>query len=489
MKLASLARTSTAARRTLNSVLTTKAVLSKVIAIATLSVMGASVAQAGPVIPGGSGFGMETRGGRGGKVIRVTNVNASGSASLKACIDASGPRTCVFDVSGAIKITSDLTIRNGYLHIAGQTAPSPGIMIRGAALKITTSDVVVQHLRVRAGDDTNGPDPTNRDSLKIEGISTKPVKNVVIDHCSFSWATDEIASTWGPHDNISFTNNIFSEPLNDSGHSAYSGSGTMKHGYGVLFGTSSGSSISMIGNLMAHQVERNPLSRASELVFVNNVVYDRGTMDLDLQAEGGRSSKNAVVGNVFIDGPSLARDTKSIYIRTNGTLKLGSSSRVYLWDNLSPDDATTALSALMVLTGGDVISGLISTTHTPVWNSGLVARKTAGSAVYERVLLNAGARPKDRDVVDKRIVAEVRARSGKVINCVAANGTTRCQKNGGGWPSYTQNKRVLTLPSNQASIASNGYSNLENWLHSLDIGLSGVAVTMSPSSPASLSVQ
>jgi hypothetical protein len=460
-----------------------------IFAMAALSVLGASAAQALPVIAGGSGYGMETKGGRGGTVYRVTNVNASGAGSLKACIDATGARTCVFDVSGAIKITSDLTIRNGNLHIAGQTAPSPGIMIRGAAIKITTSDVVIQHIRVRTGDDANGPDPTNRDSLKIEGTTAKPVKNIVIDHCSFSWAIDEIASTWGPHDNITFTNNVFAEPLNDSGHATYDGTGTMKHGYGVLLGTSSGSSVTMIGNLMAHQVERNPLSRAAEFVFVNNVVYDRGTMDLDLQAEGARSNKSSVVGNVFIDGPSLNRDTKPIYVRTNGTLKLGSASRVYLWDNLSPYDYGAALSSLMVLTGGDVISGLISTTTAPVWNSGLVARTTAGTAVYERVLLNAGARPKDRDAVDKRIVAEVRARTGQVINCVAANGTTRCQKNAGGWPSYAQNKRVLTLPANQASIAANGYSNLENWLHSLDNGLSGVAVTLSPASPPALSVQ
>jgi hypothetical protein len=143
----------------------------------------------------------------------------------------------------------------------------------------------------------------------------------------------------------------------------------------------------------------------------------------------------------------------------------------------------------MVLTGGDVISGLISTSTAPVWNSGLVARKTAGNAVYERVLLNAGARPKDRDAVDKRIVSEVRARTGKIINCVSANVTTRCQKNAGGWPSYAQNRRVLTVPSNSASIASNGYSNLENWLHNLDVGVSGVPVTQSPGSPPSLSVQ
>jgi hypothetical protein len=391
-------------------------------------------------------------------------------------------------VSGVIRISTDLTIRNGNLHIAGQTAPSPGIMIRGAGLKITASDVVVQHLRVRPGDDRNGPDLTNRDALKIEGMSNKPVRNVVIDHCSFSWATDEIASTWGPHDNITFSNNIFSEPLHDSGHIAYSGSGTMKHGYGVLLGQSSGSSITMIGNIMAHQVERNPLSRAAELVFVNNVVYDRVTMGLDLQTVDSKPTKNSVVGNVFIEGPSLDRDTRPIYIRTSGNLRLGSGSRAYVWDNVSPN-LGSLLSNLMVLTGGNSISGLISTTTASVWNSGLVARKTASNAVYERVMLNAGARPKDRDAVDKRIVSEVRQRTGKIINCVSSNGTTRCQKNGGGWPSYAQNRRTLVPPANPSTITSNGYSNLENWLHRLDLGVSGVAVTMSPGSPPSLSVQ
>lgn len=456
--------------------------------LAAMSLLGATVAHALPVIPGAAGYGMETKAGRGGKVYKVTNVNASGSGSLKACIDASGPRTCVFEVSGSIRITSDLIIRNGNLHIAGQTAPSPGIMIRGAAIKITASDVVIQHLRVRAGDDLNGPDLTNRDALKIEGIAAKPVKNVVIDHCSFSWATDEIASAWGPHDDITFSNNIFSEPLHDSGHQAYSGSGTMKHGYGVLFGTSPGSSITMTGNLMAHQVERNPLSRAAELVFVNNVVYNRAVRAIDMQAEGGRATRNSVVGNVFIEGPSLEPNkSRPIFLRTDGSLRLGAGSRAYLYDNSSPEYGSV-LKNLMWLSGGDTLSGLI-TSSAPVWNSGLVARKVAGNAVYDLVLLNAGARPKDRDVVDKRIVSEVRERKGQIINCVSGNGTSRCQKNGGGWPSFAQNRRVLTLPSNQAAIASNGYSNLENWLHSHDKTVSGVAVTLTPTSPASLSVQ
>jgi hypothetical protein len=453
-----------------------------------MALFGAASVQALPVIPGSAGFGMETKAGRGGTVYKVTNLGADGAGSLKACIDASVPRTCVFEVSGTIRITSDLTIRNGQLRIAGQTAPSPGIMIRGAAIKVTASDVLIQHIRVRTGDDPNGPNPDNRDSLKIEGASTKPVHNVVIDHCSFSWAIDEVASTWGPHDNITFTNNIFAEPLDDSLHPQYDGTGVMPHGYGVLFGPADGSSITFVGNLMAHIVARNPLSRATELVMVNNVVYDRGKIGVDLQSQDGRVSKTSVVGNEFLRGPSFSRDTRPIIVRTSSRYSLLPGSRVYVYDNSAPDSGSS-YSALVTLTGGDVIPNLMTQTNAPVWNTGLVARKTTDSAVYNRVLSFAGARPTDRDSVDKRIVASVRNRNGQIINCVSPNGTTRCNKNAGGWPTLAQNRRTLTLPSNQAAIASNGYSNLENWLNSMDQSMDGVAQAASPTSPPALSVQ
>ena len=242
---------------------------------------------------------------------------------------------------------------------------------------ITASDVLIQHIRVRTGDDTNGPNPDNRDSLKITGTATKPVRNVVIDHCSFSWSIDEIASTWGPHDNITFTNNIFAEPLNESLHPQYDGTGMMPHGYGVLFGPADNSSITFVGNLMAHIVERNPLSRAAELVMVNNLVYNRGTMDLDLQSEDGRVSKNSVVGNVFMRGAQLQPTHASRSSCTPaGTYTLLSGSRVYVYDNRAPDSGSS-YSALVTLTGGDVIPNLMTQTTAPVWNTGLVARKTA----------------------------------------------------------------------------------------------------------------
>ena len=276
MKLASLLHHHACARQ-----------IMKLFAILALGLvaLGALKVQARPVIPGAAGFGMETTAGRGGTIFKVTNLNASGTGSLKACVDGTTARTCVFEVSGVIRITTDLTIRNSKITIAGQTAPSPGIMLRGAGIKIQASDVLIQHIRVRTGDDLNGPDPDNRDSLKIEGTESKPVRNIVIDHCSFSWAIDETASTWGPTDNITFSNNVFSEPLDESLHPAYSGTGVQKHGYGVLLGPATGSSVTMVGNLFAHIVARNPLSRATEFVFTNNLVYNRGTMDVDLQSE------------------------------------------------------------------------------------------------------------------------------------------------------------------------------------------------------------
>jgi len=451
--------------------------------------LGATGANARPVIPGGAGFGMDTVAGRGGKVYRVTNLNADGAGSLKACAsDGKEPRVCVFEVSGIIRLTTDLMIRFPYLTIAGQTAPSPGIMIRGAAIRIQASNILVQHVRVRPGDDPIGPDPDNRDALKLEGTDARPVTNVVIDHCSFSWSIDEVASIWGPHDNITFSNNIFAEGLNESIHRDANGN-YVKHGFGVLLGSSAtGGRVTMVGNLIAHNVERNPLSRARQLVFVNNLIYDRVNMDYDGQSEHYRITNSSLVGNVFLRGPSYERLTKPILLRTEGTGVLSDDARVYVYDNYAPESGTS-LTSLITYNGGHVISGMVSTTTAPVWNSGLTAQKTASNGVYNRVLTYSGARPTDRDSVDTRIVKSVRERSGGIINCIVNNGTARCQRGfAGGWPYYGQHTRKLTLPSNPNTVASNGYTNLENWLHTMDSSLQGVTSSSSPESPASVSV-
>jgi hypothetical protein len=462
------------------------------VAAIALALGAASAAQALPVIPGATGYGTDTVAGRGGTVYKVTNLNADGAGSLKACIDGTTARVCVFEVSGTIRLTQDLIVRNSKMTIAGQTAPSPGIMIRGGALRIQASDLLIQHIRVRVGDDVVGPAPDNRDSLKLEGSDTKWVKNVVIDHCSFSWAIDEVASIWGPHDNITFSNDIFSEGLNDSFHPAKDGSGgTEPHGYGVLLGSSpSGGRVTMERNILAHNVERNPLARARQLVFVNNLVYDRAHMDYDGQTDHDRTTMSSVAGNVFLRGPSFDRNTKPIYLRTNprDIDVMAAGSKVYVKDNYAPESGSTTADQV-ALTGGDVLAGLLSTTTAPVWNSGLSSVKLASSEVYNSVLLNAGARPSDRDTVDKRIISHVKNRDGGTINCVAANGTSRCNHNAGGWPYMAPHTRRLTLPSNPNTVASNGYTNLENWLHSMSASVQGGTSSSSPTSPASLSVK
>ena len=108
-----------------------------------------------------------------------------------------------------------------------------------------------------------------------------------------------------------------------------------------------------------------------------------------------------------------------------------------------------------------------------MWNTGFPVLNTTNNAIYNSVLKKAGARPADRDRADKRVVSDVKNRAGQTINCVASNGSARCNKNAGGWPTIAVNRRSLTLPANHATITASGYTNLELWLHQLDQQLQG----------------
>jgi hypothetical protein len=426
------------------------------------------LSQALPVIPNASGYGIETPAGRGGKVYKVTNLNNSGEGSLKACVDASGPRVCVFEVSGTIHMTDDLHVRNPKITIAGQTAPSPGILLRGGALFIKTSDVLVQHIRVRAGDDKVGADPDNRDALKIDaGGLSAPVNNVVIDHCSFSWAIDEIASVYANWNNVSLLNNIFAEPLHESLHSK----GT--HGYGIIFGPENNAKISFVGNLMAHNVARNPLTTASHAVIANNVIYNWGGSAVDLQSQKGFPTYNAVVGNVFIRGKDYEAN-KPVIIRADSARRVPSGSKVYVADNVAQEATSDPWSIVGTLGGSLDLSGY-KASDTPVWPAGLTRMPTSNNGVLNSVLARAGARPADRDSVDKRIVQQVKDRTGGFINCVAADGSARCAKNAGGWPNMPMNRRTLKLPDDPNGKTSSGYTNLEVWLHKMAAEVEGRA--------------
>lgn len=137
--------------------------------------------------PSAEGYGKYAVGGRGGRVYEVTTLEDSGKGSLREAVEASGRRTIVFRVSGTITLKKQLSIRNPYITIAGQTAPGDGICLRGYPLSINADEVIIRYIRVRLGDDTK---------TESDAISCRFHKNIILDHVSASWSVDETMSIY-----------------------------------------------------------------------------------------------------------------------------------------------------------------------------------------------------------------------------------------------------------------------------------------------------
>ena len=404
-----------------------------------------------PAFPGAEGFGSETIAGRGGTIYKVTTLANSGSGSLRECIDATGPRICIFGVSGTIQIDGSITISNPYITIAGQTAPSPGIQIRGCTLYIGTHDVLIQHIRFRVGDE-GGITPDSRDAINIKEASCY---NVVIDHCSISWAIDGNLDLKANNHDITVSHCIVSEGLHDSLHpkGPHSTGGFIAQG---------NTNISYIANLWAHNRARHPLvsGSGSTTLFSNHIIYNAKYPWLDLTEvdpplDGPQVM--SVVGCMSISGPETSNRK---YVVEVSSPQCQNGVEIYIDDNDAEYSGWNAVS--------DQTGTATQLTSPKIWWDGLTVKPTANNEALNWVLNNAGAWPAFRDSVDSRIINNVKNETGNYLNS---------QNEVGGWPVLAENFRALTLPANyNGDDDGDGYTNLEELLHNFSAVVEGRAV-------------
>ncbi|MCY1723078.1 T9SS type A sorting domain-containing protein [Prolixibacteraceae bacterium Z1-6] len=383
-----------------------------------------------PAFPGAEGSGKFVTGGRGGQVMYVTNLEDNTSkGSLRYAINQSGPRIIVFKVSGTIKLKSRLNISNSNVTIAGQTAPGDGITIRDYPVVVNTDNVILRYLRFRMGDETNQED---------DALGGRRHTDIIIDHCSMSWSTDECASFY---DNEKFTLqwSILSESLRNSVHEKG------KHGYGGIWG---GRGVSFHHNLLAHHDSRNPRfcgSRYSnkpdeELIdYRNNVIYNWGANSA-YAAEGGRYN---MVNNYYKFGPATSKKNRIIEpyadnggnsqpAGTYGTFYITgnyiSNSQSVTNDNWLGVDMHSTFSNYAPGTTKDDLKSETEFPYSPVTTH-------RAEMAYEKVIQFCGA-SLAHDSVDIRVLHE--AATGTVTYTDGGNGSTNglvdTQDAVGGWP-------------------------------------------------------
>ncbi len=369
--------------------------------------------------PGAEGWAATTPGGRGGKIIRVTTLKASGPGSLLEALNARGSRIIVFEVAGPIDLECQtIKLTEPFVTIAGQTAPEPGItLIRGQFL-IQARDVIIRHVRIRPGEAGRA----KKSGWEVDGISTSSgARDVIIDHCSFAWATDENLSAsgsafvgqtpeeWRQHTShrITFSNNIIAEGLSRSTHSEG------EHSKGTLV-MDNVTDVLIKGNLYASCAQRYPLAKGGTWVaVVNNFMYNAvGQAVGYLHPEKlwhGRVKVNGkmdLVGNVMRGGPNTPGNLALLRFAGSGDLDLHHRDNVNLSRTGNP---------VRLLDPHPAATGRIIEHDQPVHWPPLVTPLPAAEVVAA-VTANAGARPWNRDATDRRIVRTVLAGTSRLID-------------------------------------------------------------------------
>lgn len=437
-----------------------------------------------PAFPGAEGAAMYATGGRGQDVYEVTSLADYDPSKSETPIPGSlrdavsqGNRTVVFRVSGTIQLKNELKISQDNLTIAGQTAPGDGIAISGYTVGIGGNNLIVRYLRFRNGISKVG------DSANFGG------DNIIVDHCSFSWSTDETLSL-KERENITVQWSIVSNSLNMSIH------GKGAHGYGGIWG---GTNVTYHHNLIVNHNSRNPrfdrqvdgVNYPTKVDFRNNVVYNWGSNT----AYGGEyATAINMINNYYKPGPSSFPDTRtrlvspsleggSWYIDGNVLEGFPEQSTDNWKESVRPDRGLASITRLTtpanIPDSGDPIGGPVAT-------------ETAEEA-YLKVIAGAGAILPKRDSLDARIINDMLQGKGRLVNTIESDGglpvlnsaPAPVDTDHDGMPDAWELDNNLNLndAADGKAVASNGYTNVENYMNGI-VSSGSVSPDVAITSPA-----
>jgi hypothetical protein len=416
--------------------------------------------------PTAEGFGAAAKGGRGGRVIYVTNTEESGPGSLRACIEALGPRTCVFRTGGEITLEeTSLKVVHPYLTIAGETAPGGGVAIRNGdrqirpSLEIRTHDVIIRHLRLRPG-----PHAVEACCSGALGLYTGNAHDVMLDHISASWGSDETVDSEDAA-KITWQWGIVSEPLLDGGP------GKSNRARNMLFRR--GGDISVHHSLFAMGKFRNPQMKPGTPGavgdFVNNVLYSPEWQYVISFSDEWAQVQANVVGNYKLAGKK-ARDDRLVHLFHES----GRGFSIYAADNFDE----TYMSAPDADDRNALAPQNWPYLAAERFDAPLV-RTSSPQEAYAQVLARAGAVKPVRDAVDRRVIEAVKNRAGAILETHP--------EDVGGWPALAAGapypdrdgdgvaddwERAHHMDENDPGDGAldfdgDGWTNLEEFLHAL----------------------
>ena len=397
--------------------------------------------------PGAEGFGQNATGGRGGKVIQITNLNDSGSGSLRAALETNGPRTIVFRIGGTIDLGGTrLTINNDDITIAGETAPGDGILLRNGTLVIDASNVIIRHIRVRGS-------YTDDDCIRIK-TTGNPLQNIILDHVSVSWGKDgnlDISNAW----NVTVQNSIISNNIKSNL---------------INFNSKNVSYLKNIFALVDQRAIRANFISHLDLTYemINNYIYG-------VNGPGGPSQ-------------GLKTTTENNISEASNSFSIRSSSLIdFIASDIAGGEPNRVENSYYYVKGNelgnayrDVISSttpskyifdepLYRSTYTPLPTLGLKTKLLANAGAYNGL-------PQGLDAVDVSVMNNIKAKTGRVSSSgtfpAISNGTPYPDADGDGmddnWE-LANNLDPKDGSDGQADRNGDGYTNLEEFLHSLTL--------------------